>query len=105
MSVLVRSPVEQVFGVQAAIEQQRKGRMTVVEHAVVERLAVVGIRAGGEQQPGQCVAGLMRWLVHNTHLAATERPGQRGETVLTAPHVVRVRIRPAFEKQLGNAEG
>ena len=92
-------PVALAHRPQPMFQQHGETLATRREHGVVERLTVVAIGPGVEQQPGKRDALLVRRLVDRSHLALAEGTGQRREPVLASPHVVTVRVGAAFDEQ------
>ena len=90
---------------QPELEEQLQVVVTRLEHPVVQRLGVVGIRARGEQQPGQRLRARMPRLPHRAQLALAEHPGQHGERGGQAlPQITGVGVSPGGQQQPGRAQ-
>jgi hypothetical protein len=85
-----RPPGAAVAGSEAELEQQFEPRVVLAPVEVVDRLAVVGVRAGLEQQAGEGErVAVRRWVT----LSAPERAGERRERRDQAlPEEPRVRV-------------
>ena len=85
----------------------RSSRSLSVPRAVLDeqlRLAVVGIGARVEQEPGELLPLRVRRLVDRALLTLAEGSRQRGEPAVAAPHVAGVRIRAAFNEKAHRGE-
>ena len=90
---------------QAVLEQEPQVVVVRLELPVVQRLRVVRIGAGVEQQPCQLRALLVGRLIDRV-LAASERAGERGErrVVHAVPEVAGVGIGAVLQQESGNVE-
>ena len=90
---------------QAVFEQEPQVVVVRLELPVVQRLRVVRIGAGVEQQPCQLRALLVGWLVDRV-LATSERAGERGERrgVHAVPQVAGVGIGAVLQQDPGDVE-
>ena len=99
------APRPAVAAPEAVLEQQDQMGVVRVEHAVVEALAVVGIRPGVEQQAGQRRRVGVVGLGRQAALAAAERSGEgRERRCQPVPEVAGVRVGAGGEQQPGRAE-
>ena len=92
-------PVDPVPAVQSVLEQDFETAVAGFEHAIVQRLSVVRIRAGVEEQSSQCLPLRVRRLVYRALLPLTECAGQRGKPVVAAPEVEGVRVGAALDEE------
>ncbi len=95
-------PRSAVAGPEPELEQQREPAIVGVPVAVVERLLVVGVGAGLQQQPRE--RELVR-MGRRIALAAAERSGQRGERwAEPLPQVAGIRVGAVVEQHTRSLE-
>jgi hypothetical protein len=99
------SPGAAVAAAEAGLEEQLQVIVARLEHPVVQRLAVVGVGAGLEQQAGQGQGVRVARLAPRAQLALAEHAGQDGERGGQAvPQVAGVRVGARVEQQPGAGE-
>ena len=87
------------------LEQQHEVRVVGLEHAVVERLPVVGVGAGFEEQASERQRVRVVRLRVRSALATAERAGERGERRgESVPEVARVRVGAGVEELPGDGQ-